>query len=141
MTTPLNIEAGRTPGELVIEADGRDYWTATLRLDGVHARVRLYHPLELAVAWSAFFEDLAASWRAWEGAKEWSSLEGDLTLEAVHDGQGHVALSVSMRSGWRDHAHGPAEDWTVRGTLDLEAGRLDDLARAATRLERDAPRT
>jgi hypothetical protein len=45
-------------------------------------RVYIYEPYHLA----AFFADLAAQWKGWEGEKEWHSVEDDFALSCTSDG-------------------------------------------------------
>jgi len=84
----------------------------------------------LEMGWDAlisFFDDLAASWRGWEGEKVWASIEHDLRLTAVEDDLGHVRLSFTIRNG-------PIPSWTVQ-VLDVivDAGEeLSALARAVS---------
>ena len=75
----------------------------------------------------AFFDDLAASWRGWEGEQVWASIEHDLRLAAVEDDLGHVRLSLTI-------SNGPIPSWTVQ-VLDVivEAGEeFSALARAVS---------
>jgi hypothetical protein len=71
------------------------------------------------------FRGLADDWLGWEAERTWSSLEGDFDLAATHDGLGHVALEVRLRVGPY------AEDWLATGTIWLDAGPLDAVARDA----------
>jgi len=57
-------------------------------------------------ALTTFFDDLAASWRGWEGEKVWASIQHDLRLTAVADELGHVRLSFTIQNG-------PTPSWTV----------------------------
>lgn len=79
---------------------------------------------------AAFFDDLASHWRGWKGEKSWASLEGQLSFRATCDSLGHIQLRVRLRDDF-----GRAE-WTVEGTLELEAGQLEALARDAQPLRR-----
>jgi len=60
---------------------------------------------------TAFFQSLADDWRVWSGQREWTSLEGDLDLAAVHDG--HVRLAVSLRR---------SIDWSVTANVSIDPG-------------------
>jgi hypothetical protein len=75
-------------------------------------------PQQLAL----FFEDLASSWRGWEGEKTWHALETPFYLSATHDGLGHITLSVRVEEGW------VPPTWSAKTSLVLEAGSLDELA-------------
>ena len=72
-----------------------------------------------------YFDDLAKSWRGWTGEKCWSSLENELTFRATADSVGHITLAFELRLGPY------ATDWTVSGTVALEAGQLERIASEA----------
>lgn len=59
----------------------------------------------------AFFEHMNDDWRDWAGERQWSSLEGDLTLVARHEG--HVRLQVALMH---------SADRTVRPEVTLAPG-------------------
>jgi hypothetical protein len=75
-----------------------------------------------------FFQDLAENWKGWSGSKEWSSLEEELKIRACSDRSGKVLLTIELR-----HPHAPWP-WSVQGTLDLEAGQLDVIAKGMLQL-------
>jgi len=77
---------------------------------------------------AALFAFLSDNWKGWEGSKNWSSLEGELSIEAHSDRIGHVYLAVRLRDG------APAR-WTLEVDLVLEAGMLADLAVIAHKFE------
>ncbi len=63
-----------------------------------------------------FFDGLAASWRGWEGERQWESPEYDLTIRATSDALGHNLLEIVVRDG-------PAGSWrTEVGGFELAAG-------------------
>lgn len=69
-----------------------------------------------------YFADLAANWRGWEGVKEYASLEGQLSLNATHDGLGTVTIRVVLGQPW------PPE-WSFEAELAFGAGaHLERLA-------------
>lgn len=77
-----------------------------------------------------FIRSLADDWHGWEGVRQWETLEGELALDARHDGRRAVALGVTLRSRW------PADDrprWSARAVLALEPG--EELARLAADVE------
>lgn len=43
---------------------------------------------------AAYFADLAASWRGWEGIREYESVEGDLRIQATRDGHVNLCLDA-----------------------------------------------
>jgi hypothetical protein len=44
-----------------------------------------------------FFAELAADWRGWAGKRHWRALEGEMEIEASHDGRGHVLIAVTIK--------------------------------------------
>ncbi len=76
-----------------------------------------------------FVTGLAADWCGWQGVRRWQSLEGELELDARHDGRSQVGLGVTLR------APGPDVDdthWSARAVLVQEAG--EQLSRLAADL-------
>ena len=71
-----------------------------------------------------YFTDLERSWRGWQGARSWRSLEDELSIDATHTGS-HVVLSIELHNG--PLASGAV--WTARLELALEAG--EELTSAA----------
>ena len=67
------------------------------------------------------FAEMAANWRGWEGALEWSEHESRLSLSATNDGRGHVALTVTI---WR---YLDPEAKLVAPMM-LDVGALDGIA-------------
>src|ERR1700733_10539260 len=51
---------------------------------------------EPAAHLGGFFRDLAMNWRGWQGKKEWSSLEGELSFSAMSDSKGHASVTVRL---------------------------------------------
>ena len=70
---------------------------------------------------AVFFDELATSWRGWEGARAFSSLEGEFEITARHDG--HVRPAVHLR-----RVDGPGL-WSVQAEVKVDPG--EDIARAA----------
>jgi Family of unknown function (DUF6228) len=75
----------------------------------------------------AFFDELAAGWRGWDGDRRRDAHEGGLTMICTNDARGHITIAVEL---WEHSRYG----WVVRGDVPLDAGQLDDVARAAHRL-------
>lgn len=46
---------------------------------------------------SAFVDALAADWQGWKGVRTWKSMDGELAIDARHDGRGYVSLGVTLR--------------------------------------------
>lgn len=82
------------------------------------AKIFIHEPYDLV----EFFKDLAAQMGVWEGEKQWQSVERDLTLACRANGDGIVAMSVTLKSGvWE-------EDWCARALLHVRAKQFDELA-------------
>jgi hypothetical protein len=129
----LVIESSREPASLrlSVERPGLD-WHARLAGPKLQAEATFserYGREQLRV--DEFLEGLAERWRGWEGTREWEAL--GLKLSARHDGLGHVTLEVFLQG----HYARP-DSWTVKASLQLDAGALDELARAARVLDPDA---
>ena len=108
-----------------------------LVLDGLDATTKFWQddgyplgtgPYGDGIGLAAFLSDLAEHWRGWEDVKSWSDFENTLSIDAEHDGLGHVTLTFRMRRSQYD-------GWRVTGPLPLEAGSLGRLATAARRID------
>ncbi len=71
------------------------------------------------------FAELAHQWSGWPDELTWESIEGELLLRCSHDGLGHIAICVELRSGYMP------DDWRVSATVFAEAGQLEVIARRA----------
>ena len=67
------------------------------------------------------FEEMAKSWRGWDGTLVWADLEEVLRLEATSNGLGRVDLRVSM------HRNLPEAKLVV--TVQIDSGQLEQLAK------------
>jgi hypothetical protein len=100
-----------------------------IRADGLAAHTIAtldYSPETLA----AFFSQLDADWRGWEGERQWRALEG-LAITAWHDGR-HVLVAVTVKPRRYSQASGAMtrDTWSARAVFTLEAG---EQLRAAAR--------
>lgn len=77
-----------------------------------------------------FVADLARDWRGWSGRREWNSLEGQLTLDAEHDGLGTVEMIAGLTP---DAAFLP---WRASAVLHVDPGALDGAAASVARFFR-----
>ncbi|WP_233874097.1 DUF6228 family protein [Paraburkholderia adhaesiva] len=68
---------------------------------------------------SAFFREMAEAWTGWDGAKSWTSIDGDLNLSATITRLGQVALTIELA----------ALTSSMSTHLALEAGSLEQIAR------------
>ncbi|RKS06569.1 hypothetical protein DFP74_2207 [Nocardiopsis sp. Huas11] len=81
-----------------------------------------------------FLVALEKHWRGWRGARSWTSVGEEMTVEAHHDGRGYVSLAVTLRRAERTYA---PDAWSARVVLTVEAGEeLRRIADAAQRLLR-----
>lgn len=78
-----------------------------------------YDPQQL----SSFFAEMAVEPRAWDGAKCWRSLAGELTFAASCDALGHVTIEARLSPiPWKP-------TWSTSVTLVYPLGDLDRLSR------------
>ena len=111
-----NVERGR---------DGRvDRYEATLSIPGGSITTSV---TEYGTWLSRFFRELADDWRGFDDVKSFGSLEGELIIDARHDGLGTVYCEVFLRQPW------PPE-WTLSAVMDFGAGA--QLATIADDMER-----
>jgi len=104
---------------------GLDYYSVAVIGSEVNIQTRVYSYLSPDM--SVYFQEIAQAWRGWEGKKCWSSLEGEFALMATADRTGHIFLGFQLRSP----DQGSGYDWCFSGTLLLEAGSLDGIAKKA----------
>jgi Family of unknown function (DUF6228) len=83
-------ECSRTKGACTIHP------TATLDVSTLHASLPVDLDTYDGASLSDFFDSLAASWRGWDGAREWFNIERDFQLNCHHDRKGLVVVVVTM---------------------------------------------
>jgi hypothetical protein len=122
---------GNDGTQLSLEADEPYRWLATLNLEGATgaAHVENGPHYRTGATIADLFAQMADCWRGWTGVKEWENNEGTLTLCATHNGLGHISIEVVLRN----YAH---REWELVGTLTVDAGALEHLARAAAEFDR-----
>jgi hypothetical protein len=77
-----------------------------------------------------FLVGLEEDWQGWPAVRSWTSMEGEMMLEASHDGRSSVRIAVTLRRPERTY---DLDAWSARIVLTLEAGEeLRQLADAAT---------
>lgn len=74
-----------------------------------------------------FFREMADEWRGFEGVKSFASLEGELWIEARHDGVGTIYCQVRLRQP-------EPPEWELSAVLDFGAGA--QVGAIASELER-----
>src|ERR1700677_3678318 len=109
--------------------DDGELWSivATLQIDGLRATKRVsVHYATCIDELIAYLDDLAEHWAGWNSVKTYRSLEGDLILNAHHDGSGHVVLDVELK---RNH---PPDEWSAKGQIVTDPGaQMAEAAAAA----------
>ena len=108
--------------ELVLESPDPDTYQARLRGEGIDATVAVFHDAGDFIG--AYFSELAANWRGWDGERSWRSLEDALEFHASISKSGAVTLRVCLRNSDRF-------TWCVTYDFSIENGSLDALAEAA----------
>jgi hypothetical protein len=66
-----------------------------------------------------FLDEIAREWKGWSEQKVWRLQDERTSLEASHDGLGHVMLTARLLPRLYDL------DWSAQATITLEAGQLD----------------
>lgn len=114
-----NAEIEFSEREELFRADGSEYYRVTFRNNELTASTRIYafHPFG-EFCWQ-YFENLASSWRGWNGKKEWNSLESDFSISAECDSVGHIFLEFNLNS---------SNNWSAQINVNLDAGQLKDIA-------------
>ena len=109
---------------LTLSPQGQRGYRAVLSGPDLNAETTIYDVTGETFAFADFWRDLASHWKGWSGAKSWTSLEGDLELEAHSDSLGHIQVTCALSRGV---PHG----WRIKVWLFAEAGALDALASQA----------
>jgi hypothetical protein len=91
------------------------YLSVAIEGPGLRASRQVYEAYDEGFSGLArYFSDLAANWRGWRGSRDYESIEGDLRIQATHDG--HVKLRVTL---WESTV---PEGWRVEAEVRLDAG-------------------
>lgn len=119
----LTAENGRTLHLRGVRrsADGSvESYEATLAISGGSVTATVH---EYGTWLPRFFRELADAWRGFDDVKSFASLEGELWIEARHDGRGTVVCQVTIRQP-------RPPTWSLSAELDFGAGaNLDAVAR------------
>jgi hypothetical protein len=108
------------------------YFRVTFSSLGLDASVRVSS--YLSGGFWEFFAEIAAEWKGWSGTRDWSSLEGELTLSATSDRGGHITLTAVLLNQ-------QPFTWRLEGQVVLEAGQLERIAKDAREFASRAIRT
>ena len=121
----FSVHSVNSDRELVFRDRKGERFTVELKGSELFATVDVWlHPV--ANDLQIFFQELASFTNAWQGARAWESLEGELSLSATCSTLGQVTLSVKL-----SHRAGSPEDWEVRARLVTELGQLEKIAKEA----------
>jgi hypothetical protein len=107
------------------------YLSVTLECPDLRASRQVYEGYDEGFSSLArYFGKLATNWRGWTGSRDYESIEGDLRIQATHDG--HVNLRVllwesTVPTGWRVEAHVRLD---AGEALNAAAGDIAGLVRA-----------
>lgn len=110
------------------------YLSVTLEGPDIRASRQVYEGYDEGfTSLARYFGDLAANWRGWNGSRHYESIEGDLRVQATHDG--HINLRVllwesTVPAGWRVEAEvrldaGEALSAAARDIAELVRARLN----------------
>lgn len=126
----LSIESSTNDARLVLRQPPDaghevDSYAVRLSVAGLQAHADVYFYGDDGLP--EFVADLARDWRGWSGRRDWYSLEGQLTLDAEHDGLGTVEVIAGLTP---DAAFLP---WRASAVLHLDAGGLDGAADSVAR--------
>ncbi len=116
------VEINSGASKLSLEPKDGDYLQVSFVSDGVLANVTSYLYKD-AQDLILFFQDIASTWKGWEGIKMWQSVEGDICFDAIHDAVGYVILNVKMTK-----QDGFAMGWALNGQIKVELGSLERIA-------------
>lgn len=125
--TTLTAENGRMLrlSNVVREGDGSVVsFDATLSVPGGSVTTTVY---EFGTWFHRFFRQMADDWRGFEDVKSYASLEGELWIEARHDGVGTIFCEVHLRQP-------TPPEWELSAALDFGAGA--QVGAIASELER-----
>jgi hypothetical protein len=115
----LENEAPRTPAPYLA-------WGYRARLQGHSLQVTLSIGDDNPASFAEFFESLARDWQGWSETRAYESLDGTLSITALHDGLRAVRFEVKLRADSRS-----GFDWSAAHRLTVEAAQLKAVAAAA----------
>lgn len=108
--------------EHISDPDNESVWSyhATLAVPGAGTMTTVVHDHGRLLA--GYIRELADAWSGFDGTKSFASLEGQLTIDARHDGLGTVLCLIHLRQPW-------LPEWDLSASFDLGASaHLDRLA-------------
>ncbi len=100
---------------------GKEYFRVTVTGEGLSASAKIYAYQPYSRI-TTLFDTLAVNWSGWTGVKQWSSLEGELTLKCTSQKTGIIKLNITLLSGHYD------DDWSIETKIYIEPNQLDKIA-------------
>lgn len=124
------MRSSRDGGLLRLEWDGSEWWHVSVEVPGFAATARVdpFSP-EGERTLSLLFRRMADDSKGWDGARDWSSIEGTFDVSGHPRRARPCRPSRPLRSGLYD------EDWRVESVIWLDAGGLTQLAREVAAFE------
>jgi hypothetical protein len=115
----LSVEIGQEHPTARFHSPTIDSFGIELVSDGLTASRFVYvHSFDLD-ALAGFFEDLADSWKGWDGEKSWRSIEHELLITATSDALGHCLLTFTLRDGPNDTWKTTVSGFTIGAGEDM----------------------
>jgi len=115
------VKSGNTSATLTFCERDADYFSVVYESPSVKLAKRVwgYTDCEYLVN---LFKFIAEKWKGWEGAQEWTSIEGEFGISAKCDRLGHVMLAITIKE-----FDGP-EVWDASVSLGLDSGQTERIA-------------
>ena len=122
----ITINDATGHARLAINHEGTVAEVALTVDEGLSARCRLdFWDADLR-EFAGLFAEMAESWKGWDGSKRWALGDERFSLEAEHDGLGHIIVSAGL-TPTSDGLH-----WTAQLVLRFEAGNLAEVSKYIT---------
>lgn len=99
-----------------------DHFTVEMSAPEIQASITVENP-PYAPALSDFFKELGNSPSAWDGTRQWRSIEDELEIRATCDPTGHVGLEFEMRP-----SYGAAQGWRAIVCIVVDLGSVEGMA-------------
>ncbi len=122
MTSNCIIENDTRDSRLIFGRVTKEYLEIGLETPhaATHIKVFMYTDMPLL---TAFFKEIAANWKGWQGIKKFCSVERDFCVEASHNGIAVVCLKIMLSSVTSTGVEGE-----LRVSMNLECGALENIA-------------
>lgn len=124
----VTIKSANTGAKLEFSDVSNEYFTVTFLSHSMNASHRVWVYTGNYDRLTHVFLEMAENWKGWEGVKTWDALEDDLSLSCTSDKLGHITISAQL-----GRCDAP-EFWSVQFNLEVEAGKLEQIASEVRRL-------